>query len=318
VKKKTDESGFLLSRDDLLTGVHRFSHEAMATVFEVFIYDMDEKLARQAAWNAFERVDRLEEELSRFHEGSDIWRINRLKAGDWVKVGEDTLQCLLIAQRIYEQTEGAFDVTIGPLYACWRTDERTERTPTQEELTAAAQRVGMELLALSEKEYGVGVKTDGVQVDLGAIGKGYAVDCIVEFLREWDVEHALICGGNSTVYAMGTLADKDGWPVSLSDPQTPSNTIQIVTLHNRAMASSGISEQGEHIIDPGACQPVKNRLRSWAITETATEADALSTAFMIMSHDEVESYCRKHPRTGAMVTCRDQDQTHTKKFGRLK
>jgi FAD:protein FMN transferase len=318
MKKKTDETGFLLSRDDLLEGVHRFSHEAMATVFEVFIYDMDEKLAQQAAWNAFERVDRLEEELSRFLEGSDIWRINRLQAGDWVKVGEDTLQCLLIAQQIYEQTEGAFDVTIGPLYACWRTDERTDRTPTQEELTAAAQRVGMELLAISETEYAVGVNLEGVQVDTGAIGKGYAVDQMVEFLREWDVKHALICGGNSTVYAMGKLSDKDGWPVSLSDPANPSNTIQIVTLREQAMASSGISEQGEHIIDPGTCQPVKNRLRSWAITDTAAVADALSTAFMIMSPEEVEQFCQTHPHTGAMITYRDQEQAHTKKFGQLK
>ena len=317
MKKKTDETGFILSREDLLAGVHRFSHEAMATVFEVFIYDLDEKLAQQAAWNAFERVDRLEEELSRFTEGSDIWRINRLKAGNWVKVGEDTLQCLLIAQQLYEQTDGAFDVTIGPLYACWRTDERTDRTPTQEELTAAAMRVGMELLAISETEYAVGVKADGVQVDTGAIGKGYAVDQMVELLREWDVEHALICSGNSTVYAMGKLADKNGWPVSLSDPQIPSKTIKIITLHNQAMASSGISEQGEHIIDPGTCQPVKNCLRSWAITDTAAEADALSTAFMIMSNEEIEQYCKTHPHTGAMVTYREQDQSNTRKFGRI-
>jgi thiamine biosynthesis lipoprotein len=84
------------------------------------------------------------------------------------------------------------------------------------------------------------------------------------------------------------------------------------------MASSGISEQGEHIIDPGTCQPVKNRLRSWAITDSAAEADALSTAFMIMSNEEVENYCLKHNRVGAMVTYLDQDQTHTKKFGRLR
>jgi thiamine biosynthesis lipoprotein len=318
VKKKTDETGFLLSREDLLAGVHQFSHEAMATVFEVFIYDLDEKLAQQAAWNAFERVDRLEEELSRFHEGSDIWHINHLKAGDWVKVGEDTLQCLLIAQQIYEQTEGAFDVTIGPLYACWRTDERTNRTPTKEELTAAAQRVGMELLAVSETEYGVGVKVAGVQVDLGAIGKGYAVDQMVELLCEWDVENALLCSGNSTVYALGRLADKDGWPVSLSDPVNPSTTLKIINLRDQAMASSGISEQGEHIIDPGTCQPVKNRLRSWAITDTAAEADALSTAFMILSPEEIEQYCKTHPHTGTMVTYREQDQTHTQKFGRLR
>jgi len=312
-----DESGFVVRDKDLLSGVHRFSHEAMATVFEVFIYDMEEKLAQQAAWNAFERVDRLEEEFSRFREGSDIWRINHLKAGDWVKVGEDTLGCLLIAQKLYDQTEGAFDLTVGALYSCWRTNERTDRTPTKEELTAAALLTGMELLALSEKEYGVGVQADGVQVDTGAIGKGYAVDQMVELLREWDVEHALLCGGNSTVYAMGKLADKNGWPVSLSDPQIPSKTIKIITLHNQAMASSGISEQGEHIIDPGTCQPVKNRLRSWAITDTAAEADALSTAFMIMSPEEVEQYCKKFNHVGAMVSGFQDGKHQILRFGKL-
>ena len=312
-----DESGFVISDKDLLSGVHRFPHEAMATVFEVFICDMEEKLAQQAAFHAFELVDRLEEEFSRFLEGSDIWRINHLKAGDWVKVGEDTLHCLLLAQKLYDQTEGAFDLTVGALRSCWRTDERTDRTPTKEELTAAALRTGMELLAISETEYGVGVRADGVQVDLGAIGKGYAVDRMVELLREWDVERALICGGNSTVYAMGKLADKEGWPVSLSDPQTPSKTIQIVTLHEQAMASSGISEQGEHIIDPGTCQPIKNRLRTWAIADSAAEADALSTAFMVMSNEEVERYCLKHQNAGGMLSWSQGDICHKAQFGRV-
>ncbi|MBN1845947.1 MAG: FAD:protein FMN transferase [Sedimentisphaerales bacterium] len=301
---------------ELLAGVHRFCHQAMATTLEIYIRSENYPLARQAAQECFYLTDRLEEELSRFIPGSDVWRINHLAAGESVKVGDATLECLQQAEELYRQTGGAFDVTIGALRACWRNDDRSERTPTKEELAAAAARTGMDLLAISPEHVAVGVKVDGVQVDLGGIGKGYAVDRMAAFLREWDFENALVCGGASTVLAAGRPAGRAGWPVSVSDPLDPGRSLEIVQLVDRALSGSGVTEQGEHIIDPGTRKPVGTRLRTWAQAPTATHADALSTAFLIMPIDQIEDCCRARPEVGALVTWREDGRCRARSLGR--
>jgi thiamine biosynthesis lipoprotein len=110
----------------------RFSHEAMATTFEIIIVHEDERYAQQAAAAAFDEVDRLEGELSRFIENSDISRINNLPANQPLRLGLDAFECLQLSRRIYAETNGAFDITIGPLLSCWRNEDGTPRTPSAE------------------------------------------------------------------------------------------------------------------------------------------------------------------------------------------
>lgn len=274
-----------------LRDVRRYSHEAMATVFEVYAVHPDERYAAQAAQAAFDLVDRLERELSRFRSNSDITRVNHLSAGESTPVGPSTLECLVIARHLFDLTGGAFDISIG---------------------------TGLPSLELDADDFQVRATTEGVQVDLGGIGKGYAVDLMAELLEEWGLERALVHGGFSSVLALEPPAGHDGWPLTLSDPGARSRVLSRVSMRQTALSASGV-RKGDHIVDPRTGEPVRGRLAAWvalrrpevagdqAAAEEAPRvapgavADALTTAFMLLSADEIATLCESSPGLEAWV-----------------
>lgn len=316
--KERQEPCFVRSDCQPIPGLKRFSHEAMATTFEILIVHEDERYARQAATAAFNEVDRLEGDLSRFRENSDITRINNLPTHQPLKVGLDVFECLQLSVRVYAETNGAFDVTIGSLLKCWRNDDGSPRTPTADELNRARLRTGANLLQLDEREHTVCLSASPMQVDLGGIGKGYAVDCVAELLREWGIDTALISGGYSSVLALDCPAGTDGWPLTLSDPADHKRILAPPVLRRRALSGSGV-QKGSHIISPRTGRPIEGRRAAWASARDAGTADALSTAFMIMDPDEIERYCALHADVLAIVILQNEsgEQKETiLRFGR--
>ena len=175
----------------------------------------------------------------------------------------------------------------------------------------------MEILQLYEKEHGIILSDAPVQIDLGGIGKGYAVDKLAELLREWSINVALVSGGYSSVLALDAPEGMKGWPLTLRNPANRKQILAKPFLHNRALSGSGI-KKGGHIIDPRKAQPVEGKIASWSCTSNAAMADALSTAFMIMDSDEIEKYCSDHPDNAAMIILDDKDknnQNTIKRFG---
>lgn len=300
MSKQQPETCFVQSDCQSIPGMKRFCHEAMATTYEVIMVHDDDRYARQAAAAAFDEVDRLEGELSRFIENSDITRINNLPANKPLRLGLDAFECLQLSSRIYAETKGAFDITIGSLLSCWRNEDGTPRTPSREELNLARQHTGTDLLLLDESEHTVQLSASPVQVDLGGVGKGYAVDRAAELLREWSIDIALISGGYSSVLALDAPADTKGWPLTLSNPDNRKEILARPSLRGRAISGSGL-QKGRHIIDPRTAQPVKGKLAAWASAPDAATADALSTAFMVMSPDEIRQYCSRHPDVSATI-----------------
>jgi len=300
MSKQQPETCFVRSDCQSIPGMKRFCHEAMATTFEVVVVHEDARYARQAAAAAFDEVDRLEGELSRFVENSDITRINNLPANEPLRLGLDAFQCLQLSSRIYAETNGAFDITIGSLFSCWRNEDGTPRTPSQEELNLARRHTGTHLLLLDESEHTVQLLASPVQVDLGGVGKGYAVDRMAELLREWSIDIALISGGYSSVLALDAPADTTGWPLTLSNTNNRKQSLARPSLRGRAISGSGL-QKGRHIIDPRTAQPVKGKYAAWASAPDAATADALSTAFMVMGQDEIRQYCSRHPDISAMI-----------------
>jgi thiamine biosynthesis lipoprotein len=272
----------------------------MATTFEIVILYEDGRYAQQAAQAAFDRLDRLEQELSRYIENSDISRINNLAVGQSTRVSLETFECLQLSRRINAETKGAFDITVGSLMNCWLNPDKSLRVPSKEELDLARQRTGMNHLQLDESQFSVRLLKDHVQVDLGGIGKGYAIDKMAELLREWSIDVALIHGGYSSALGVDSPREKKGWPVTLSNPRNLKQTLAMLFLQNRALSGSGV-QKGRHIIDPHRQEPVEGRCAAWACACDAATADALSTAFMIMSPDQIEQYCSRHPDVLAMV-----------------
>jgi thiamine biosynthesis lipoprotein len=262
-------------------GAHRFSHAAMATVFEVHCVHPDGRYAGQAAQAAFEVVDRLEQELSRFVGNSDISRVNALAAGESTRVSPETMDCLLLARGLYDLTRRAFDVSIGS---------------------------GLERLELDPDAFTIAALADGVRLDLGGIGKGYAVDRMAEVLEEWQVPNALAHGGFSSVLALEPPPGHEGWPLTLSAPG-PGDREVLARLSARhvALSASG-TQKGAHIVDPLTGRPVSDRA-AWASLDRATGpgaspeaarcaaavAEGLSTAFMVLPVDDVAAVCERCP-----------------------
>ncbi|UCF42530.1 MAG: FAD:protein FMN transferase [Planctomycetota bacterium] len=304
---QTQPEAYLVSSNwDSIEGVQKFSHEAMATTFEIFTLHSDSRYTEQAAWAAFDELDRLEAELSRFVENSDISQINNLTTNQSLTVGPDTFECLELCIRLYAETKGAFDITIGYLMDCWLDEGKTLRNPSDEQLDSARRCTGMGLLELDGAAVAVRLLGEAVKIDLGGVGKGYAVDKMAELLSEWGVDTALIHAGYSSVLALGSPPHAKGWPVTMSNPADRRQTLALLYLCDRALGGSGL-QKGRHIIDPRAARPVDDNLAAWACAGDAATADALSTAFMVMSADEVKQHCLGHSDTLAMVITEGQD-----------
>ncbi|MCX8038478.1 MAG: FAD:protein FMN transferase [Candidatus Sumerlaeia bacterium] len=283
-----------------LAGVPRFAHAAMAAEFEIFVSHADLRYAQQAAWAAFEVLDRLDRELSRFMETSDIARINTARAGEIVRVGPAALECLQIADRLAAETRGAFDPTAGRLVDFWRRRDPDSLPVSEKQLRTARSRTGMHLLDINPEAHTVCVRKAGVCVDLGGIGKGFALDQMARTLRVWEIDAALLHSGHSTALAFGARAPQTRWPVALAAPETGRNVLGPFALANRAISGSGL-RKGLHIIDPRTGHPVRGTRAAWSLAPNAAEADALSTAFMVMSESEIAAYCAQHPDVTAIV-----------------
>jgi FAD:protein FMN transferase len=283
-----------------LKDIHRFAHRAMAAAFETIIQHEDPVYARQASQAAFDLLDRIEGDLSRHIETGDVARINNLDAGTPLQVSPDTFACLSLCKRMHAETGGTFDVTAGLLVDCWRDEYKRPRTPSAEELTFARTHTGMPLLRLDESRCAVELAVSPVRVDLGGIGKGFGVDRIAESLRQWGLDRALINGGFSSALALDAPVGMAGWPVTFSDPKDRSHVLARLLLDRVGISGSGI-EKGSHIIDPRTGRPMQNSVAAWSVAETGAIAETLSTAFMVMTVDEVRQYCRLHDKTRALL-----------------
>ena len=281
-------------------GAYRFAHEAMAAIFEIITVHPDVLYAEQAAWAAFELLDRLEQELSRYVENSDISRINSLAADQPVLVGPAAFECLEISARIHGETDGAFDVTTGCLVDFWRDMNSVAQPFREKDLRCARRQSGMHLVELDKSSHTVRLRAHGVRIDLGGIGKGYAVDSMARVVRDWGIDDALIHGGRSTALAIGKPAKQKGWLVSLMHPDSGKDVLGPVNLSDRALSGSGL-QKGLHIVDPRTSRPAVHRRAAWSCAPQATLADALSTAFMIMTPEEIERYCANRPEVTAIV-----------------
>jgi thiamine biosynthesis lipoprotein len=275
--------------------VFRFAHHAMATHFEVLVRGGEEAYAGQAARVVFREVDRIERLFSRFDPTSDIARLNRLGPGESMAVGVETYECLSLAEEVRRAVDGAFDIGVRALvkykggsrmatFALARTDAGFEVRRTAPE----------------------GGRPTLLELDLGGIGKGYALDRAVEVLADWSVEDALVHGGTSTAVAVGDAPGADGgagkgWPVGVGAGWRCPGVPESFRLRGRALSGSGTEVKGRHILDPRTGLPAGGHLAAWASHPSAAVADALSTAFMVMATDKVEAYCRRNPGVWALV-----------------
>lgn len=280
------------SLDDL----HRFTHEAMACEWDVFIAGDTRDYAAQAAALAFEEVDRVEHDLSRFRRDSDISRLNSQPAGAPLRIGPIAFECLELAAAAAAATRGAFDVTIGGLLRSTggvRKEVAGVHDPGAGS-RAGAPRWGSQYLQLDRAARTATRGLGDLTIDLGAIGKGFGVDVAAETLREWKIHAALIHSGQSSLYALGAPEGAAAWTIALRDPASD-RPIGRIALRNASISGSGIRIHGSHVVDPRTGTAVSQRMGAWAIAGSAALSDAVSTAAMVMSSEEMAEFAARFP-----------------------
>src|SRR2546427_9461725 len=194
------------------------ARNAMATRFEIVLHGENPVALRAAGEEALNEIERIEAQLSLYRATSEIAHLNARAANQAVRVTPSLFALLQIAQKLHQESGGAFDITIAPLVRCWGFMDGTGRLPTEEELSVARSKVGMENVELNPEAFTVRFAREGVMLDLGAIGKGYAIDQAADILREAGVASALIHGGTSTVLAMGQSPEGGPWKSAIENP----------------------------------------------------------------------------------------------------
>ena len=262
----------LLDHPDL----HRFSCEAMHTTFNLHLECPDAARAADAASACFTQLEALESELSRFRHDSDISRINHLDANETVLISETVYNCLQQAFEAHAMTDGLFDVTLGA--ATW--PEGYGQGSPSDEISGQ--------LELAPDRPMVRCIEPGRQMDLGGIGKGFALDQLATTLKAHQITSALLCSGASTVLAMGSQS----WPIALSGDRG----VATIGLQGCALGASGIGIQGAHVIHPDfpGEEPPYSFKRAWLTAPCAALADASATACLLMDDDEIKAFAERH------------------------
>jgi thiamine biosynthesis lipoprotein len=290
------------------------SRRAMACTFEIYLNAGQYSGDTQAGIAALDLVDSVEDQLSIYREQSEVSRLNRMAAHEPVAVERNLFELVQLAIDLHRATEGAYDITSGPLSRVWGFTRRSGSIPAAETLAEALRCVGSQFLELDPATTSIHFLQPGLEINFGSIGKGYALDRCAELLEARGIHDFLLHGGNSSVLARGThasLATGEGWSVGVRNPLRPDRRLGELRLKNRALATSGSGTQffmhdGRrygHILDPRTGWPAQGVLSVSVMASTAAEADALSTAFYVMGPDRAKEYCEQHAEISAVMLC---------------
>jgi thiamine biosynthesis lipoprotein len=274
---------------------------AMACRFEVTL-PMADRAGVAVATDALNQIDRLEAQLSVFRESSEVSRINRQAATEAIRVEDSLFDLLALCKRLHHDTDGAFDITSGPLTRCWGFLKREGRVPSASEIKSARLLVSSNQLLLDDAARTIHFLRTGTEVNLGSIGKGYALDRVATSIRD-RVPIALLNAGASSICAIGAGDRDQGWSVGLRHPRHKNRRLATLRLRDCALSTSGSEEQffehdGQrygHIIDPRSGWPAQGVTSVSVVARSGAISDALATAFYVGGRELAERYCSSHP-----------------------
>jgi len=305
------------------------ARNAMATRFEIILHGAHAVSLRAAAEEALNEIERLDGQLSLYNSASEISHLNARAAHCPVRVEATLFRLLQQAQQLSRATDGAFDIAVGPLMRCWGLVGGRGKLPEPAEVAEARARAGIGLVELNDQDFTIRFAREGVMLDLGSIGKGYALDRASGLLREAGVTSGLLHGGTSTVCAIGAPPDAEAWKVGVPHPDLAEQTVSrsgaplnnvseagkllaVVLLKDQAMSVSAVwgksfEANGRvygHVIDPRKGEPVAGAVLAAVVLPSATETDALSTALLIDGAAGLDRLAGLRQEMRALVVCR--------------
>jgi thiamine biosynthesis lipoprotein len=270
----------------------------MGTVLEISLCDQEDP--RSVSDGLFARVVALEAQLTTFVPDSAVSQLNAHAGQGPMTVPPAVHEILLLSLRYWKQTRGTFDVTVGPIVTTWRQATDNNRFPTKEALRQARARTGARFISLSANGQ-ASLQREGMRLELGGIGKGYAIDQLKNDLQQKQKPNALLNFGQSSIWALGSPPNAPGWRILVQRPDgTPAG---VVTLRDQALSISGTMGQpfiinGQHyghIIDPRSGKPIRQNLQACILAPTAAQAEAFSKALLILGRQQGFALLRQQP-----------------------
>lgn len=251
---------------------------------------------------AFDEVDRLESLLSYFIPSSDVARFNDRPGDLPLKVGLEFLECLKIAREIHRDTRGAFDPFIGCQLSGRRywDASQVEATEAKNETKKILVTNAFDRLDVNADRLELTKTDDNLEIDLGGIAKGYAIDRSTAILADLGYTNVLLHSGQSTFLPITRKGAAERWTMRLLDPESEKDVLGSFVLWDRALSCSAQGDR-PHILDPVSGRAVNNYKAVWVTATTAVQADALSTAFMVMPFRAIEAYCREQSEVAAIL-----------------
>jgi thiamine biosynthesis lipoprotein len=287
----------------------RLSLNAMATRFEIALWEADPGRLRAAGEEALREIERLDAELSFYRPDSELSRLNASAGRGAVRAAPEMFRLLSLARELHHKTDGAFDVTIGPLMRAWGLTGGAGKVPGPGKLEQARAVVGMQHIVLDDASSTVSFDRQGVRIDLGAIGKGYAIERAAEMLVDSGVTSGIIHGGTSAAYGIGTPPGQPAWRVGIRNPDNADDEMECVDLVDNCLCVSAVhgksfSDGGKtygHVIDPRSGMPVDHTPLAAVTGPSSTVCDALSTALLVLGKEGLRILKERFPGYGGLT-----------------
>ena len=266
------------------------STDAMGATFSVVLYGSDQESMNQAIDAAFEEAHRLDELLSNYKPASEWSRINRDAAVSPVVVSSESFQLLSDCIEYSRASEGTFDVTVAPLMRAWGFFGGDRKVPSSDQIRAGLEMVGSHHIQLNAQKWTVHFDHPGVEIDPGGVGKGYAVDRMVEILRSRGFRNALVAASGSSIFGLGNPpAEPRGWPISIADPWDHRKNVAQVFLKGMSLSTSGSYEKSfrvaghrySHIMDPRRGVPAESAVQVTVVAPRAIDSEVWAKPYFI-------------------------------------
>ena len=275
--------------------LHRQSRRVMGSLAEVQVYASDANLAGRAMAAALDEMERVDQLLSNYQPKTELSRMNAGAGKAPFRASAELYEFVRTCRRYFEETLGTFDPTMGPIARAWGFFTPRPSQPTGAAVARARALAGFDKVRLDDATRAISFARDGVEIDPGGIGKGYAADRATAVLRQLGISSALVSAGGSTLYALGRPPDRDGWKIAVRDPARPATSLGFVMLRDNAISTSGLTEKfvevnGHrygHIIDPRLGEPAEGMCQVSVVAKDATASDAYTKAAFLLSRDDL-------------------------------
>lgn len=295
------------------------ARNAMATRFEIALFGSEPRNLRAAGEEALDEIERIESRISPFKTESEIFLLNKYAYKQPIIVSPEIFDLLKVCKEIWQITGGVFDPTIGPLMKLWGFRGGTSTVPSEEKIMRVKSCCGMNLVELDETRRAVKFRSPEIQLDLGAVGKGYAIDQAVTILRECGISSAIIHGGTSTAAAFGSPPPPEKWKIAIELPlhlsKNAKTPISVVDLKDNSLSVSAVwgrkseisGKEYGHIIDPRTGKPAHNCIMTAVLHKSAMYSDAISTALLVGGEELGEKLIEKGTYIDLLIVKKSQN-----------